>query len=354
MATALTSAFELKSMSYGGLIHEDVLNELFNIDPIDLPFMDMCGRESSKHPYKSWVQEGLAAPSLANKRVEGAAAGAPPPYPASPPLESRIGNHHQISDKVVVVTDRASASDGIGYGDRLAHEMMIKQKELKRDMEAILLSPQGSVEMVTTTGSTVAGETAGAPSMIADANSDGATTGAFTSGIFADVASYSASRGLTETLIRNIDETVYTAGGEPSILMSTPRMIRGISEYLFSASARIATLMSDAKSTEGKYGKQGATAIGAVKIFTSDYSTLELIPNRIQQTYINSVANVDVFLFDPQYWSISYLQGIEANTLARDGTAEKRQLSVDYTLMCLSQKASGVICAINPTTAVVA
>ena len=349
MATAYTSAFEMKSVAYGGVIHEDVLNELFNIDPIECPFMDMCGRETSKNPYKSWVQEGLAAPSLANKRVEGAAAGSTVAI-----TESRIGNHHQISDQVVMVSDRASASDGIGYADRLAHEVMIKQKELKRDMEAILLSPQGSVEMVTTTSSTVAGETAGAPSMIADANSDGATTGAFTSGIFADVASYSASRGLTETLIRNIDETVYSAGGEPSILMSTPRMIRGISEYLFSASARIATLMSDAKSTEGKYGKQGATAIGAVKIFTSDYSTLELVPNRMQQTYTNVSANVDVFLFDPQYWAISYLQGIEAHPLARVGTAEKRQLSVDYTLMCLSQKASGVICAINPTTAVVA
>ena len=50
MATAYTSAFEMKSVAYGGVIHEDVLNELFNIDPIECPFMDMCGRETSKNP----------------------------------------------------------------------------------------------------------------------------------------------------------------------------------------------------------------------------------------------------------------------------------------------------------------
>jgi len=350
--TAYTSAFELKSFDFQGVIHEDVMDDLFNIDPVDLPFMDMCGRESSSNPYKSWVQEWLAPPNINNMIVEGAKAGDPAAFDMK-----RIGNHHQISEKVVMVSDRANAVDNIGYGERLAHELMVRQKELKRDMEAILLSPKGSVEMVTSAslGAAVAGETAGAPAMIHDNNSDGATTGNFANGIFPDVSGLAASRALTETLIRNMDETCYTAGGEPTILMSTPKMIRGISEYLFTASARIATLMSDANNRDGKYGKQGVTAIGAVNIFTSDYSTLELVPNRFQQSYNNAgTLNVDVFLFDPRYWAVSYLQGIETHPLAREGSAERRQITVDYTLMCMAQKSSGVICGINPALAVTA
>jgi hypothetical protein len=350
MATAYTSAYEMKSVSFQGVINEDVMQELFNISPVDVPFIDMAGREASSNPYKSWVTESLAAPSLTNARVEGADAGA-----AGALTQSRIGNHHQISDKVATVSDRSNSVDTIGYANRLAHELMVKQKELKRDMEAILLSNQASVEMVTTTGSEVAGKTAGAPAMIADANSQRATTGSFSNGIFAAVASITASAGLTEKMIRDAADAAYNAGGEPTMLMSTPAMIRGISEYLFTASARIATLMSDSPVKQGKYGKQGTTAIGAVQVFTTDFSTLELVPNRMQQTYDNAgTANVNVYLFDPQFWAVSYLQGIMAKPLARTGTAESRQITVDYTLLCKAPTASAVICGINPATAVVA
>jgi Family of unknown function (DUF5309) len=356
MATSYTSSAELKIVDYGGVIREDVLDELFNIDPIDLPFQDAIGRETSSNAFKSWVQENLAVANPANAAVEGAAATAPTAI-----VQNRIGNQHQISTKTVYVTDRARQSDTIGYADQFAHELMVKTKELKRDMEANMLGQQASVAMVTTggtvdgtAGSSQAGVSAGAAAMIHDDNSNGATTGAFNGTVFAAVGSLTASRGLTEKLIRDLDEVIYAAGGEPSILMSTPKMIRGISEYLFTASARIATLMSDATNSTSKYGKQGTTAIGAVKIFTSDYSTLELVPNRFQQTYNNTSVNCDVYLFDPKYWAVSYLQGIQAKPLARLGTAERSQISVDYTLMCLSQKASGVICAINPATAVIA
>jgi Family of unknown function (DUF5309) len=347
-----TQKLGLKSLAITTL----VLSELFNIDPIDLPFQDAIGRETSSNAFKSWVMEELAPASATNATVEGAAATAPTAI-----VQNRVGNQHQISTKTVYVSDRARSSDTIGYADQFAHELMVKTKEIKRDMEANMLGQQASVAMVTTgatvdgtAGSSVAGKSAGAAAMIHDDNSNGATTGAFNGTVFAAVGGLSASRGLTEKLIRDMDELLYASGGEPSILMSTPKMIRGISEYLFSASARIATLMSDASNNPSRYGKQGTTAIGAVKIFTSDYNTLELVPNRFQQTYTNVSANCDVFLFDPKYWAVSYLQGIESQPLARLGTAERSQISVDYTLMCLAWKASGVICAINPATAVVA
>lgn len=348
MATTYTSAAELKAVAFQGVIAENVMSELFNIDPIDLPYQDMAGRDDSSNPYKSWITETLTAPTLNNALVEGADAGA-----ANVNTEGRIGNHHQISGKVVMVSDRANYVDTIGYSNRLAHELMNRQKELKRDMEAILLSNQAAVEMVTTTGSAVEGRTAGCAAMIHNDNSINGTTGSFTSGIFA-AATPGTAAALTEANLRDAAEIAYKAGGNPTILMSTPAMIRKISEYLFTASARVATFMNNATNKQGQYGHQGATAVGSVNVFTSDFATLELVPNRQQLTYTNVSENVNVYLFDKAYWAVSYLQGIVTHALDRQGTAEKRQMTVDYANICMAPKSSAVIMGINPALAVTA
>lgn len=343
-----TTAYDMKAIDFQGVIHEDVMNEIFNIDPVALPYMDMAGRESSDNQYKSWITEDLAAPT-ANRVLEGSAAGATVAI-----TQARIGNHHQISEKTVSVTDRANAVNTIGYANRLAHELMVKQKELKRDMEFMLLSNVASVEMKTT--ATVAtGQAAGCANMIAAANRQGVTSGgAFSNGIFSAIVPV-ASRGLTEKMIRDADEAAYTAGGQPSVMMSTPKMIRGISEYMFTASARIATLMNDASVKKGRYGNQGATAIGAVQVFTSDFGTYELVPNQ-QQGYDNPTTNttVSVFLFEPRYWAVSYLQPITVKPLGATGGFESRLMSVDYTNICMAPKSSACIMALNPATALTA
>jgi hypothetical protein len=341
MAATNTDTFNLKSVDFGGIIHEDVMNKVWNIDPIDLPYQDLAGvGEPFKNTYKSWVKESLAAPDITNARVDGADAGA-----AGSSTEERIGNHIQLSDKVVKVSTGAQAVDTIGYANRLVHELMIKQKELKRDMEAILLSNQASVEMT----DVVAGKTAGIGAMFETNIINGATAG-FATGIF-PAPTPGAARALTEEDLRDGSEAAYTAGGNPTKLMSTPKMIRKISEYLFTAAARIATLMSDANSSTTKnYGKQGVTAIGAVNTFVSDFGTLELVPNRLQQTYlVGPTACVNVYMLDPDYWDVSYLQGIKTEPLAKTGTADNRQMSVYYGNLALQEKSSAVVMGINPS-----
>jgi hypothetical protein len=319
------------------------MDEIFNIDPVDLPYQDMAGREDSDNQYKSWVKEGLQAPSIANKLVDGADAPAADVFD-----EARVGNHHQISGKTVNVSHRARNVDTIGYADRLVHELMIRQKELKRDMEAQLLSNLPSVEGT----DTVEGQSAGAGAMF-ETNVLNGTAGGFSAGIYS-APSPAAAAGLTEAMVRDAGEMAYLEGGNPRILMSTPKMIRQISEYLFTASARVATMMSNRDSaSEGSYGKQGVTAIGAVNTFVSDFDTFELTPNRIQQPYDNGGTDcVNIYLFDPDYWAVSYLQGIETDPLAKTGLADNRLMSVDYTNLALQEKSSAVIMGIDPTVAV--
>jgi len=349
MSTANTDTYNLRSVSYQGIINEDTMQKIWNIDPVDLPFFDMAGTgEAATNMYKSWTKESLAAPDITNAKVDGADAGSAASF-----TEARIGNWIQLSDKVVRVADGAQAVDTIGYSDRLLHELMIRQKELKRDMEAIACGHQASVAMT----DEVAGKTAGIGAMFTtSANITNGTAGGFSSGIFA-TATPGAATGLTETALRDAAQAAYAAGGNPSVVMSTPSMIRKISEYLFSSTARVATFMSnvgtDAK--QGKYGKQGVTAVGAVNTLISDFDTLEFVPNRTQQTYlVSATACVSVYLLDPNYWEVSYLSGIKTTPLARTGTAENRQMTAYWMTVALQEKSSAVLMGINPATAVVA
>jgi hypothetical protein len=52
--------------------------------------------------------------------------------------------------------------------------------------------------------------------------------------------------------------------------------------------------------------------------------------------------------------SISYLQGYRTEELAKTGSANNRQMLVDWTLCVGNEKAQAMINDINPATAVVA
>lgn len=343
MSTANTDTYNLKSVEYGGIIHEDVMSKLWLVDPVDLAYQDMAGvGEAATNMYKSWVEEGLAAPDLTNARVDGADAGAAGTF-----TEARVGNQIQLSDAVVRVSTGARLVDTIGYGDRLVHELMIRQKELKRTMEAILVSNQASVAMT----DAAAGKLAGCGAMF-KTNIINGTTAGFANGIY-PAPTPGTARALTENDIRNGAENAYNEGGNPRVLMTTPKMIRGISEYLFTATARVATLMTDATPAQarqdGKYGKKGVTAVGAINSFVSDFDVFEFTPNRLQQAYdVGGTSCVNVYLFDPEYWDVSFLQNIRTEELGKTGTADNRQMTVYYTNLSLAEKASAVIMGINP------
>ena len=134
-------------------------------------------------------------------------------------------------------------------------------------------------------------------------------------------------------------------------MMTIPAMVRKFSEYLFTSSARVATLMSD----QGKSAEK-ATALGAVNVFVTDFGTLDLIPNRLQQKQTTASTDDSTFVFylDPEYLSLCYLKGYRTDMLAKTGLAENRQMSVDWSLIVNNEKAHGMSTDINHAAAVTA
>ena len=335
--TALASS-DLKAVLAGGLIREDVMNKIWDISKIPLPFTDMVGSGSAKNEYKEWTQDELAPPDLTNAVGDGADASG-----NDTKTGKRVGNHHQVSDKVVEVTFRSDASDTIGRTKELAYQLMRRQQELRRDVEAIALNNQASV--ADDNASDVVGKAGGLPSWIETTYINGTAGGFDTSTKLTVARTVGVAATLTEDNIRDIVEGIYDEGGDPTKLMTIPKIIRRISEYLFSSSARVGTLMSDqGKSTEK------AKALGAVNVFVTDFGTLTMVPNRLQPKHNDSgvIETGDVFILDPEYLSLCYLQGYRTDELAKLGQKNRRQMIVDWTLVVNTEKAHGLIGDINP------
>lgn len=351
MSTANWDAGNLKAVAYQGQINEDVMQKIWDISKIPLPLTERIGSGESGNDYKSWTTDDLADPDVTNAQVDGASMAGVNNTKGG----ERIGNHHQISTKVVRVSTRARNSNTIGRADELAYQVMMRQQELRRDVEAIALSAQASVESAPATS--VAGKSAGLFAWIRDTGqatpgnalvpADGAAAG-FASGIVATPA-IGTIRPLTETLVRDAAQEAYDDGGNPSLMMSVPALIRKFSEYLFTSSARIAALYSDTGQAQ-----EAVTAKGSVNVFVTDFGiSLELVPNRIQQLE-NSDTHANVAILDPDYLELSYLHGYRTEALAKDGLADNRMMAVDWALCPLSLDAHATILSINHTVAVTA
>jgi hypothetical protein len=344
MSTANLDSADLKAVTKGGLIREDVMNKIWDISKIPLPFTDLVGEDTHTNEYCEWTTDALAAPDTGNSNVDGADASG---NDARTGL--RVGNHSQISDKIVRVSFRADSSNVIGRAKELAYQLSRRQQELRRDVDAIALLNQASVA---DDGNTTAGKVGGLPSWLASHNYGG-TAGGFSTSTGLTVARIpTANRAITETMIRTAVADIFQDGGDPTILMSTVGVIGQISSYMFSSSARIATLMSDVEGSAAK-----AVAMGAVNVFVTDFGTLTFKANRLQPTHKDSGGTVDVadvFILSPEYLELSYIGGYKTEELGKTGLANNRQMSVDWSLKVLNEKAHAVIGDINPLLAMTA
>ena len=52
-------------------VREDLANVIYNISPVDVPFMSNVGRENVKNTYFEWQTDNLAAASGSNAQLEG-------------------------------------------------------------------------------------------------------------------------------------------------------------------------------------------------------------------------------------------------------------------------------------------
>jgi hypothetical protein len=315
-------------------IREDLANVIYNISPEETPFISNIGRESVSNTLFEWQTDSLSSATTDNAVVEGADAGN-----ASQSATLRMQNYSQISKKVIQISGTLEAVDKAGRASEVAYQTAKKSAELKRDMEAILTRNQaasagndtvarttGSLEawLRTNTNRSTAGSTAGADPTLSATTSGYPNAGATDAGA-------SDLRTFTEALLKDVIQSVWTEGGDPTILMVGPKNKQEASTFTGIAAQRYQA-PSDSPST----------IIGAADVYVSDFGSVQIVPNRFQR-------DRSAFVLDPEYAAVCYLRDFEVVDLAKTGDSDKRMIQVEYGLKINNEAAHGVIADLSTT-----
>lgn len=346
---------DLKAVAAGGLVREDVLDQIFDISDVPTVFLDMIGTDSFDNSYAEWTEDKLAAPSLTNRRVSGSDVTSAD-NDANVTNAKRVGNHAQISTKEVMVTERGQSTNNIGRSDEMGYQTAQRLQELRRDVEAIATSGQASVQ---DDNNATAGQSAGLAAWITtnkDLGVGGAVPGFQTGTKLVTAQTAGAERALTWAIISAQIEAVYTAGGNPTVLMSVPGVTKRLGQYLFTTPYAAAPTAN----INGTGMGVAQVSQGYIDTFKTDFGTLmQIIPNRLQQTYTSIGADPDpvvanVFGLDPRYWKLGLLYGWKVDPLAKIGLSHRKMLHVDWMLKAFLERANFLIADIDPTLAVTA
>lgn len=326
----MASVTKVQTYDTPNSIREDLSDIIYDISPTDSPFISNVGRGSCENTYFEWQVDALASPDTTNAALEGAAAGNANHTPTV-----RVGNYTQISTKVVSVSGTAQAVNMAGMKSLLAYEKAKKGKELKRDMEAIVLSNQAGA---TGDNSSNARKTAGLPTwLITNAQANAATvsemSGSNGNG-YPDTAwtnlSTSTDVALTETMLKDAIQDVWSEGGDPKVFMVSASHKRIASGF--------------AGLAENRFNIASAKAIKIVAtadVYLSDFGEVSIVPNRYMP------ANF-AFVLDPEYAEISYLRPFKTIPIAQTGDFTKEEMVVEWGLKVKNEKAHAVIANLIP------
>lgn len=303
-------------------IREDLADIIYDISPTRTPFMSNAGRGTADNTYHEWQTDQLASPDLNNAAPEGADAVDTDYVPTN-----RVGNYTQISTKTINVSKTANAVDAAGMKTLESYDLAKKGREIKRDMEAILLNNQAAV----VGNSATPRKLAGLPTWIkTNAVANGLTPPTNSSGNDgypnAGWTGAAAAVDFTEDMLKTAIKKLWSSGGETKMLMVGP-----------SNKVKVSSFPGIAQQRVNINSPKQSFIVGASDVYVSDFGNIDVVPNLFAPEEF-------AFLIDPEYVSVDYLRPFERNVLAQTGDARRTQMVVEYTLAVKTERAHAIVC----------
>ncbi|WBF05044.1 major capsid protein [Escherichia phage vB_EcoP_YF01] len=318
------------------------------LSPQDTPFVSMTGKESINQTIFSWQTDALASVDANNAHVEGSRAVDGEMQPTV--IKSNVT---QILRKVVKVSDTANTTANYGRGRELMYQLEKKGKEIKRDLEKILLSGQARTDVLAdqyltnsaTDPATVglndghaARKTGAFQFLCAHGGLDGAVvdktkngpadpdTGAVTVKVAQNASNPTTNIGFDEADIFDMTLQLYTAGSEADIIMINP------------AHAKIfAGLQENTQGSRKRIFENTKQFIYEVNSITDPLGqSYKIIVNRWMPTDA-------VYFFRSADWTQMVLRAPKRTELAKDGSYEKWMIEMEVGLRHRNPYASGVL-----------
>ena len=306
----VTNAFDTYSATSD---REDLSNIIYNISPMQTPFMSSIGKRSIRNVVFDWQTEDLASP-VSTGELEGfelsrsAAVGT-----------SRVSNVAMISKRDATVSGSQESSDPAGKRSEMAHQLAIMSKALKRDMEEALCQNNGK-----TTGDATTARKTGAFESWMKSNVNNAAGSTPTGGGTAPTDG--TQRDLTEPLLKSVLQDCFESGGEPTLAICGPHNKQVISGFTGRSQAR---QFVDANTVEA-----------SVSIYSSDFGELKIVPS-------NRSRERSLLLVDPEMAKVSFLRDFKTVDIATIGDAVTKMIVVEYGLEVSNEAAHGLVADLN-------
>ena len=306
---------------------EDLLDKIFNTSPTETPITSAMGRVTATTDFHEWQTDALAAANPANKMIDGDDATLQSQTPTN-----RLGNHLQIFSGAIGVSRRANIVKKAGRAMEMKYLKGKKMLEIKRDIEAMVLSPT-QVAIAATTS--VAGQSGGlGVQCVSNPLHNGAgATAAWTSGAPTAAITAGTNRTFTKALLDTACQNIYTTSGQFAEML----VVSPAHKILFSAFSGIAQNRLEVK---GK-NQQGAVVSGA-DVYMSDFGSLSVVPHYL-------LASSDTaYVLNTDYLDLAFLDGFVTADLAKTGDSDRVMITADCALSVRAPTAQAKITNLTP------
>lgn len=290
---------------------ESLADIIYDVSPMDTPFMSSINRIQVSNTYHEWQTDSLAS-AAQNAHIEGEDA-----TNTTPVATSRLGNYTQIAKKVPSVTNTQRVVSSAGRADDLEYQILKMGNELKRDMENDLLDNNARVAGNEST----ARELAGAPTWLTS-NTDAGSGGSDATGDGTDARTDGTQRAFAESQLKTVLSSIWDNGGTPDLIMCGSFNKQALSGFSGNATRTV-----DAS-------QQRLNA--AIDVYVSDFGELAVVPNRFMRAR-------DCLVIQSNMWAMGVLRDFEETPLAKVGDSDRVQILSEYTLQCSNEAASGIV-----------
>ena len=297
-------------------VREDLSDKIAELFPDDTPFINAIGRSSANNTLVEWQTDTLAAANQDNAAIQGDDLSN-----ASRANTVRVGNHTQIFTKVVGASTTVEWTNKAGRQSELARELMKAGREIQTDIEKRAVGNYASVAAA----AGVAGLFGGAQAWLTSNVSRGATgaSGGFSAGIVA-AATNGTQRTYTEALLKTVLQSVWSAGGNPKMVITNGTQKQAEAAFTGLAQARRET------------GDSRLTIVAGADVYVSDFGKIAFVADRFADAR-------SALIVDPEYFDLAVGESMRPMDLAKTGLATRKALRTELTLRCLNQAASGIV-----------
>lgn len=284
---------------------EDVSDIISMISPTETPFTSLTSKDTVHNWDFNWMEDVLRS-SAANANVEGVTA--TPSARTQPTLKENVTQIFQDTYEVTGTTDAISIYGRAKESARLAKNAA---KALKLDLERAFVGSQQT--MVKPVDNTTARVFAGVQAQINTANR---------------LPTGGVGTAPTEANLLSVLNTVFKAGGTPSVLMVTPDDSTLVADFA-KASGRARQINN---------GKNDRQIVNVVELYVSPYGEQKVVLNR-------ELKSSDMLILDPAMWVKIVLKGRDwfSQKMGITGDKEMTQIVGEFSLKNKNSKGSGFI-----------